>query len=249
MIPLPFTPLRALPAHKVIKKSPHQLAAIVHEVRNPLANINLATELLAPIVTSDEQKLYLNIIMRNSIRINNVLTDMLRTFQPEETHLEEHSIQELLDEVLEVSMDRIKLKNILVTKHYIKRDYKTLVDKLKLKIAFTNIIINAIEAMPVEKGELRLVTRSAKGKPVVEIKDNGVGIAKEDLRQIFKPYFTKRPGGMGLGLSTTIDMLQSNNVRINVRSAPGKGTSFILSFDGIQPNDKYSESNAGLAHV
>jgi len=234
MIPLPSTPLRALSPPNVIKKTPHQLAALVHEVRNPLANVNLAADMLKTIITSEDQKLYLDIIMRNSIRINNVLTDMLRTFQPDENHLEEHSIRELLDEVLAVSMDRILLKNIVVIKNYIKRDHKTLVDKLKLKIAFTNIIINAIEAMPAEKGELKLVTRSNKGKPIVEIKDNGVGIAKENIKHIFKPYFTNRPGGMGLGLSTTLDMLQSNHVQINVRSAPGKGTSFILCFDGIQ---------------
>jgi len=234
MLPLPSTSLRALPPSKEIKKSPHQLAALVHEVRNPLANVNLAAEMLATMITSDDQKLYLDIIMRNSIRINNVLTDMLRTFQPDENHLEEHSIHELLDEVLAVSMDRLRLKNIIVTKKYLKRDNKILVDKLKLKIAFTNIIINAIEAMPAEKGVLNLVTRSEKGKPVLEIKDNGVGIAKENLKQIFKPYFTSRPGGMGLGLSTTHDMLESNHVQINVRSAPGKGTSFILSFEGVR---------------
>ncbi len=246
MIPLPSSSLRALPPSKEIKKSSHQLAALVHEVRNPLANINLATEMLAPIATSDDQKLYLDIIMRNSIRINSVLTDMLLSFQPDETHLEEHSIRELLDEVLAVSMDRITLKNIMVKRNYIRRDYKTLVDKLKIKIAFTNIIINAIEAMPAEKGVLKLVTRSTKGKPVVEIKDNGIGIAKENLKQIFKPYFTSRPGGMGLGLSTTLDMLQSNHVSINVRSAPGKGTSFILLFDGIQPHSNYAKSNPSL---
>jgi len=241
MIPLPSTALRALPASNVTKKTPHQLAALVHEVRNPLANVNLAADMLKTIITSEDQKLYLDIIMRNSIRINNVLTDMLRTFQPDETHLEEHSIRELLDEVLDVSMDRILLKNIVVIKNYIKKDYKTFVDKLKLKIAFTNIIINAIEAMPLEKGELKLVTRSTKGKPVVEIKDNGVGIAKENIKHIFKPYFTNRPGGMGLGLSTTLDMLQSNHVRVNVRSELGKGTSFILSFDGIQPTARRPE--------
>ena len=121
-----------------------------------------------------------------------------------------------------------------------------MVDKLKLKIAFTNIIINAIEAMPAEKGVLRLVTRSAKGRPVVEIKDNGVGISKKNLKQIFKPYYTNRTGGMGLGLSTTFDMLQSNHVHVNVRSVPGKGTSFILSFDGIQQDGKYLEINPPL---
>jgi len=244
MIPLPSTQLRALPPSKEVKKTPHQLAALVHEVRNPLANINLATEMLGTIFTNDDQKSYLDIIMRNAVRINSVLTDMLVTFQPDETHLEEHSIRELLDEVLAVSMDRIMLKNILVKKTYVKKDHKTLVDKLKLKIAFTNIIINAIEAMPLKKGVLNLVTRSAKGKPIVEIKDNGVGIAKDDIKHIFKPYFTKRPGGMGLGLSTTFDMLQANNVHINVRSEPGKGTSFILSFGAMQPIAKYQESQS-----
>src|SRR6185436_7825396 len=99
MIPFPANSLRALPSSADIKKTPHQLAALVHEVRNPLANINLAAEMLVTIVTSDEQKLYLDIIMRNSIRINAVLTDMLISCQPDENHLEEHSIHELLDEV------------------------------------------------------------------------------------------------------------------------------------------------------
>ncbi len=244
MIPLSANRSRALRIPKVVKKTPHQLAALVHEVRNPLANVNLAAEMLETIITSDDQKLYLDIIMRNSIRINSVLTDMLKTFQPDDTHLEEHSIRELLDEVLEVSMDRIILKNIMIKKQYVKRDYKTLVDKLKLKIAFTNIIINAIEAMPGEKGVLKLVTRSMKGKPIVEINDNGIGIGKESLKQIFKPYFSNRPGGIGLGLSTTFDMLRSNHVQINVRSALGKGTSFILCFDGVPQVSKYKSDPA-----
>ena len=106
MIPLPSTPLRSL-SLPITKKTPHQLAALVHEVRNPLANVNLAAEMLKTMITSEDQRMYLDIIMRNSTRINNVLTDMLRTFQPEETLLEEHSIHELLDEVLTMSMDRL----------------------------------------------------------------------------------------------------------------------------------------------
>jgi len=246
MIPLPSTSLKVLHPATPTKKTPHQLAALVHEVRNPLANVNLAAEMLAVIITSDEQKSYLDIIMRNSVRINAVLTDMLTSCQPDENHLEEHSIHELLDEVLAVSMDRITLKNITVTKKYLKRDRKILVDKLKLKIAFTNIIINAIEAMPTEKGVLSLMTRSTKGKPVLEIKDNGIGIAKENLKKIFKPYFSNRPGGMGLGLSTTYDMLQSNHVQITVRSAPGKGTSFILLFDDMHPHNSYMREHTTL---
>ena len=66
---------------------------------------------------------------------------------------------------------------------------------------------------------------------MIQIEDNGCGISKENLKYIFKPYFTNKPGGLGLGLATTYDILQSNHVGVNVESEEGKGTRFILSFE------------------
>ena len=148
---------------------------------------------------------------------------------------EKHSIHQLLDEVLAMTEDRIMLKNIRVRKDYTTLDCKIWVNKEKIKIALINIIINAIDAMPSKKGKLKLVTKSINGKCIIEIEDNGIGISKQNLKNIFKPYFTNKAGGLGLGLSTTLDILHSNHARVKVHSDEGIGTRFILSFEGIQP--------------
>ncbi len=234
--------LRPLSPSKIVQKQSGQYAsALAHEVRNPLSNINLAVEMLKSMISNDDQKIYLDIIMRGSGRINDVVTDLLNTCHAEEMQMGKYCIHQLLDEVMAMTKDRIMLKNIVVKKDYTSGDCKILVNKEKIKIALTNIIINAIDSMPSEKGKLILVTKSMNGQWAIEIEDNGTGISKENLKNIFKPYFTNRPGGMGLGLSTTLDILLSHHARIAVQSKEGVGTRFTLSFDRIQEPGKYVE--------
>jgi len=183
---------------------------------------------------NEDQKPYLDIIERNSGRINALVTDLLQFYQPGDLHLEESSPLELLEDVLSITNDRMELKKIEVWKVYCDLDRRILLNRQRIKIALTNIIINAIEAMPTENGKLGLITKSIKGKYVLEIVDNGIGISKANLRNVFKPYFTTKPGGMGLGLSTTLDILLSNQVEVDIESEVGKGTRFILSFVEIQ---------------
>ena len=98
-------------------------------------------------------------------------------------------------------------------------------------MALTNIIVNAIEAMSSKNGELNLITKFIDGRYAIEIGDNGCGISKEDLKDIFKPNYTNKPGGLGLGLATTYDILQLNHVGVNVESERGEGTRFTLLFE------------------
>jgi signal transduction histidine kinase len=231
---LSFSHSKISTTQKKAEKIADQFAsALVHEIRNPLTNINLATDMLKFTLITDEQKAYIDIIARASIRINNLTADLLAYCQTGEVHVENYSIHQLLDDVLAMTEDRIKLKNITVNKYYTMLDAKILVNKQNIKIALTNIIVNAIDAMPSKKGYLNLVTKSTNGKCIIEITDNGIGISKENLRNIFKPYFSNKPGGMGLGLSTTLNILESNHVGIDVQSEPGTGTNFILSFDKV----------------
>lgn len=218
-------------APKILKDDAGQFAsALAHEVRNPLSNINLAVEILKQMTGDDDQKIYLDIILRASGRINSLVTDLLTSCHADEMGSGKHSIHQLLDEVLAMTQDRIRLKNIAVIKDYAKQDCVIVLNRPKMKIALTNIIINAIEAMTSGKGKLKLVTKLIDGRYAVHIEDNGCGISKEDLKNIFKPYFTNKPGGMGLGLATTYAILLSNHVRINVESKEGGGTNFILLF-------------------
>ena len=219
------------PLRRSKKKPPQFASALAHEVRNPLSNINLAVEMLKSLTSDDNHKIYLDIIIRGADRINNLVTDFLTSFQGEAMHVAKHSIHQLIDEVIAITEDRMRLKNIAIRKDYEAQDFQIMLDKEKMQIALTNIIINAIDAMPSENGELVLTAKLIDGKYIIQVADNGCGISKENLNYIFKPFFTKKPGGLGLGLATTYHILKSNHVGINVESVEGKGTCFTLLFD------------------
>jgi C4-dicarboxylate-specific signal transduction histidine kinase len=84
--------------------------------------------------------------------------------------------------------------------------------------------------MPDNNGELRIFTASKNGKFILRIEDNGCGISPDNFGQIFEPYFSKKAGGLGIGLATTFAILKTNKVTITVESEIGTGTAFILSF-------------------
>jgi signal transduction histidine kinase len=173
----------------------------------------------------------MDILKRSSAKINDLINDLLKGQQEPGPETEKYSIHQLLDEVIEAASDKIILKNIAVRKAYAPYDLKIKMDKPKIKIALTNIIINAIDAMGSNNGELKLETKLIKGKCAVSIQDNGIGISKENLPLIFDPYFTDKQNGVGVGLAATKDILQTNKVGVRVESLIGHGTRFILLFE------------------
>jgi signal transduction histidine kinase len=207
------------------------VSALAHEIRNPLGNINLALELLNLTELDEEHRQYLEVIERGSGRIKDLVSRLLTLDLAEEVNYEVYSLHQLLEEVLVAARDRIVLKNISVTKEYTATEHRVFLDPERVKIALTNIVINAVDAMSSETGELRLVTSSTDEQSSIEIQDNGIGISQEDLKRIFEPFFSNKAGGMGIGLSTTMDILRANHTGVDVRSEEGVGTCFILSFD------------------
>ena len=106
-------------------------------------------------------------------------------------------------------------------------------NKEKLRIAFVNIIINAVEAMESGKGILAISIDKIKNIHMVSIKDNGCGIPEENLSGLFEPYFTSKRNGMGLGLAATLNILQSHKANIDVTSGLQAGTIFTIAFPAI----------------
>lgn len=207
------------------------ISALAHEVRNPLSSINLALDMLKETTKLDpEQVMYIDMIKRGSLRIQDLVDTLLVSDPFEDAHAEFYSLHQLLEEVLLLAKDLILIKKITVCRDYAATEQLVMVDKDKIKIALTNIVINAIDSMPAERGELKLVTKFVSAQSTLEIQDNGLGISTENLKKIFKPYFTNKPGGMGLGLSATLDILRANQVSVDVRSEVGQGTCFTLSF-------------------
>jgi len=202
---------------------------LAHEIRNPLNNIILSIDQLLPLERDELQKNFMDIIQRNSLRINNIITELLNLAKPSELILLEHSLEEIMDETLSRANDRIKLQNIHVKKNYPSKPFFLQVDKEKLVIAFTNIIINAIEAMGTN-GLLNIsMTESDDGYEVC-IKDNGKGFSKDNLSKLFEPFFTMKKNGMGLGLTVSYSILQSHYAKIKAHSKENEGTEFQISF-------------------
>ena len=207
------------------------VSVLAHELRNPLTNIMLTIHLLESKILDDNDRMYMDIIKRSSAKINDLINDLLKGQQEPGAGTEKYSIHQLLDEVIDMAKDRLILKNVIVKKNYAPYDLKVKMDKPKIKIALTNIIINAIDAMGSKNGELRLGTKIIRGKCAVSIQDNGIGISKENLPLIFDPYFTNKQNGVGVGLAATKDILQSGKVGVRVESLIGHGTRFILLFE------------------
>jgi signal transduction histidine kinase len=224
---------------KILQKDPNKFTTVLaHEIRNPLTNINLSIQLIENEMKNEALNIYVDIIKRSSLRINELLNEVLKYHPDDKVSVENYCIHQLLDEVLEMTRDSIALKNITVKSDYSEQHCRVTMNRSKMKIALTNIIINAIDAMVFHKGILTLITTTDNDSFTLRIKDNGCGINKKNLKRIFKPYFTNKPGGIGLGLSATYQILASNNIGITVESVEGEGTSFILVFNKrIEPGN------------
>lgn len=207
------------------------IRTLAHEVRNPLNNITLSAEQLQQENCDDSSKIYLDVIRRNSTRISNIISELLNSSRPSEIDLRVGSLQLLVDEVLADAADSIKLKQVKVSSEIEARPLLVLTDKDKLKIAFMNIIVNAIEAMEERSADRQIFIRIYhKDKYVItEITDNGCGMSQESLSRLFEPYYTSKRNGMGLGLASTMNIIQSHKGFIEVKSVEGRGTTFVVN--------------------
>jgi len=203
---------------------------LAHEVRNPLNNITLSTEQLKENM-DEEGQLYIDIIQRNSKRISDLISELLNSSKPSEIVMETVALQNICDEVIGMSVDRLTLKNMKLQVDMPKTTIYIQADRQKLIIALLNIVINAIEAMEENKGILKLsLIQQDSYISSVNITDNGYGISEENITKLFEPYFTQKRNGMGLGLASTLNIIQAHNATIDVNSQVGKGSTFSIYF-------------------
>lgn len=203
---------------------------IAHEVRNPLTNINLALGELEEITKGlEDTETFQSMISRNTERISTLIDDLLKSARPPELEKSQTSLQRILEAAMEFCQDRIDLLNIETKVVVPDSPIEGFWDAEKLKIAFVNIITNAVEAMDaIENPHLTIIISQEEGQPVVYIKDNGKGMDEETQRSLFDPFFTGRKGGLGLGMTATFNIINIHNGQIRVNSAPEEGTEFKI---------------------
>ena len=206
---------------------------IAHEVRNPLTNLTLALDQLrreVPEGDNESAHLYTAIIERNANRIEQLVGEMLRSSKPRELNLQLSSVHEIIDETIKLAVDRINLNQIKLCIDIEADLPKILVDPEKIQTALLNIIINATEAMVPDTGVLTIEASMRDRIITVAVSDNGRGIDGEDLGRVFDPFFTSKQSGMGLGLTSTRNILNSHCSTINIDSAVGRGTKVSVHF-------------------
>ena len=199
---------------------------LAHEVRNPLNNINLSLEQLNEEIKSEDAKMYLEIITRNSKRIETLIKELLGASRPEIV-LHKNNLTAIIEDAVSVAGDRLTLRHINLVKNIPEKEMNILADKDQLRIAFLNIIINAVEAME-DNGVLAVDLSDTGEDYLVQITDTGCGISEENLLRLFEPYFTAKKNGLGLGLAATMTILQLHKATVEVKSKLKEGSTFVI---------------------
>jgi signal transduction histidine kinase len=208
---------------------------IAHEIRNPLTNIDLsAGHLENDKLRPEDRKSFLEIIARNSRRINELINELLSATKFSELQYEEIRVNDLLDETLNEAIDRAQLNHVNISKKYSSDNIWVNVDRSRMEIALLNVIVNAMEAMTGEDGLLTLETSEKNGQCVITIRDNGMGMDGETLSKVFDPYFTSKTNGNGLGMTNAQNIVLNHKGKIEVVSEEGKGTSFIITLNMLR---------------
>jgi signal transduction histidine kinase len=229
------------------------VAGISHEIRNPLGIIGSTAQLLhQKMADGDPQKQLGKIIMDETVRLNQIVTDFLDFARPTNPNYSECRVDEVLQRNLKFLQVELKRRNIHVLTRFAENGKPVEADGGLLYRAFLNIFVNAMEALE-DGGTIRVITRYKDTREdILEIiiADTGSGISPEALGKIFDPFFTTRKTGTGLGLPIVRNIIESHGGRVDIESPPrgdlaqpeDKGTAIIISLPvnsaGIgQPHD------------
>lgn len=209
-------------------------AKVAHEIKNPLSGMRGAAQLLGRRINDPGHRGYLEVIMKEADRLNAILNGMLDFTKPAKLKKKPFNIHQALDSVAFLMDD----KRSSFIRSYDPSIPEISGDENQLKQVFLNLVKNAKESLT-EGGMIHLTTRAitefhivegaGQGRMVsVEIRDNGSGIKQEDMEKIFTPFFTTKPGGSGLGMAITLNIIKEHGGHLKIDSAPGKGTAVTV---------------------
>jgi len=205
-------------------------AAIAHEIRNPLTSIAGAVHLLSGIPDlSDEHRQLLQIVTRESERLNGIITDFLAYSRSRQYQFKKVDLLPLLEDTLTLLEHRLGAENraIQVERKYKVDEAWTLADGDKIKQVFWNFCENAVRAMP--EGGTLTVSVEASGKAwEMHFADTGPGMSPQLIEKVFEPFQSQFEGGTGLGLAIVYQIVQAHEGKVWARSKPGQGCVFVL---------------------
>jgi len=203
-------------------------AGIAHEIRNPLASIAGSIEMLshsAPF--HDDQRTLVEIIIRESSRLNAIISDFLVYSREKSFRFVRLDLVPLLEDTLVLLTNRSQAPELKIVRRYDVQQAYAAVDGDRMKQVFWNLLENAVRAME-RKGTITVSLQSAGECWRIGIADTGPGVPAKMVDKIFEPFQSHFEGGTGLGLAIVYQIIQAHGAKIRVASSPEGGAEFVL---------------------
>jgi signal transduction histidine kinase len=215
-------------------------SGIAHEIRNPLAGIGAAVEVLAENGNGNGQYSEIATEIRRQItRLNTTLHDLLDFARQREPEIAPCSVDELIRPMLALVRPDAQKQHVTIVEQLAGDLPPISADAAQVQQALLNVLLNAIQAMP-NAGTLTVRAAPTQDNVRITITDTGVGVPPENLQKIFSPFFTTKHRGTGLGLAITRTIVEKHRGIITVKSERGRGTTFTLEFAACKPQEVVS---------
>lgn len=217
-------------------------SGMAHEIKNPLTAIKTVSEYL-PRKIHDPAFIekYIPLLQKEVDRIDDLVHQLLEYAKPTPPVMKPTLIVSLINETLDLLNQQLISKHINLIKNMdVPSDFEVLIDKNQIKQALLNIILNAIDALP-KSGQLYIEVILDRHL-YITISDNGPGMTKKDLKNIFDPFYSQKDNGTGLGLSITHEIIQQHQGKIEVQSRLGEGTTFKIKLPVQEKNKDEQET-------
>ena len=203
-------------------------AVVAHEIRNPVAGIAAGVEYLSKSIPEESpHKDDVAMIMGEIDRVNRILEDILSVARPFQLKLSTEAVQDILEHVLHRYQVTIEDRRIHVIRRFASSLPKVRADRERMEQALTNLVLNAVEAMPTG-GTLIIGLAAGDRWLTITISDTGPGVPPDIQRRMFEPFFTTKTRGTGLGLAVARRVVEEHGGTIDVASESAKGTTFTI---------------------
>lgn len=211
-------------------------SGVAHELNNPLNNIYLSAQILTKEIGTDNcpgiVRETVEDIYSQTLRVKRIVSDLLAFAREKPPEMAPVKITEVINEILGRMISAGDLRDV---RHAVSLDETSTVfaDRHMIEQVFINLFTNAIDAMG-GKGELDVSAGWEDTAVRVTVSDTGNGIPQEQIQRVFDPFFTTKEHGTGLGLSIVYTIIEKHHGKIELRSSPGKGTTFYITLPGAR---------------
>ena len=218
---------------------------LAHEIRNPLAGIAGVIEIIGrDLPDSSPARAVVKDVRQEIARINRIVTDLLQTARPHPPKVRKSDLNTTVEHAVMLGRQQALSKAVEITLHKDPSLPEVEHDSDQIHQVMLNLLLNALQAIDVN-GKIAVTVESRGAHAVIEVADNGRGISPELLPNIFRPFFTTKGDGTGLGLSLARRIIEDHQGRIDVTSTVGKGTTFSVVLP-LQRADSLQSATASV---